>query len=44
MLNFGRRPVYKGEEFGVERVVGELGVGECQISIESEGGQMMGNV
>ena len=33
--------MYKGEEFGV---VGELGVGECQISIESEGGQMMGNV
>ena len=27
MLNFGRRQLYKGEEFGVERVVGELGGG-----------------
>ena len=31
--------MYKGEEFGVEWVVGELGVGECQISIGAKGGK-----
>ena len=29
---------------GLSGLLGNWGVGECQISIESEGGQMMGNV